>query len=221
MTTGQIMQAIRKERGYTQKQLAEKCGMATGTIQQYELNKREPRREQLQKIANALNVSVDYLITGKSTLDIWNEIMADINRETIGDNIRKYREEQGLTQKELADFIGLDVAIIKNYEDSKSLPTVENLKKISSFLAVNIKKIVEDLSIFPELEKDMVQNPFSYALDYNNFLKAGERIEKTQENMLLKDYRKLNGIGQAEARKRVNELTEIKKYIEIEDEFYE
>lgn len=56
MTTGQIMQAIRKERGYTQKQLAEKCGLATGTIQQYELNKREPRREQLQKIATVLDV---------------------------------------------------------------------------------------------------------------------------------------------------------------------
>lgn len=56
MTLGQIMQKIRKEKGYTQKQLAEKCGMATGTIQQYELSKREPRREQLQKIATALNV---------------------------------------------------------------------------------------------------------------------------------------------------------------------
>ena len=50
MTLGQIMQKIRKEKGYTQKQLAEKCGMATGTIQQYELNKREPRREQLPKM---------------------------------------------------------------------------------------------------------------------------------------------------------------------------
>lgn len=56
MTTGQIMQAIRKEKEYTQKQLAEKCGLATGTIQQYELNKREPRREQLPKIATALDV---------------------------------------------------------------------------------------------------------------------------------------------------------------------
>ena len=56
MTTGQIIQTFRKENGYTQKQLAEKCGMATGTIQQYELNKREPRQEQLRKIADALGV---------------------------------------------------------------------------------------------------------------------------------------------------------------------
>ena len=56
MTTGQIIQTFRKEKGYTQKQIAEKCGMATGTIQQYELNKREPRQEQLRKIADALGV---------------------------------------------------------------------------------------------------------------------------------------------------------------------
>lgn len=56
MTTGQIIQTFRKEKGYTQKQLAEKCGMATGTIQQYELNKQEPRQEQLRKIADALGV---------------------------------------------------------------------------------------------------------------------------------------------------------------------
>lgn len=62
MTIGQVIQIIRKEKGLTQKQLAEKCGMATGTIQQYELNKREPRQKQLQIIANALNVSIHELV---------------------------------------------------------------------------------------------------------------------------------------------------------------
>lgn len=56
MTIGETIQAIRKEKGYTQKQLAEKCGMATGTIQQYELGKREPKQEQLQKIADAMGI---------------------------------------------------------------------------------------------------------------------------------------------------------------------
>lgn len=58
MTIGEKIQKARKEKKYTQKQLAEKCGVATGTIQQYELGKRQPRIEQLEKIADALDVSV-------------------------------------------------------------------------------------------------------------------------------------------------------------------
>ena len=58
MTMGKKIKEARKKAGYTQKGLAEKCNLATGTIQQYELNKRQPRLEQLKKIANVLNVSI-------------------------------------------------------------------------------------------------------------------------------------------------------------------
>lgn len=52
----------RKEKGITQKQLAERCGLATGTIQQYESGKRKPKIENLYKIAVALMVSGEDLI---------------------------------------------------------------------------------------------------------------------------------------------------------------
>lgn len=217
MTTGQTIQKIRKEKGYTQKQLAEKCGMATGTIQQYELNKREPRQEQLRKIAEALDVSIDYLKTGKSSDELWEEIMHNVYKSSIGATIREEREKQGLTQKQLADYTGLTEACIKECEESTDLPPLETIKIIASFLAVNIKKIVGDLSIYPGLEEDMKQNPSSYVLSYSNFLKACERTAETQEKLFLEDYRKLNGLGQSEARKRVNELTEIKKYTEPDE----
>lgn len=78
MTTGELIQVKRKEKGYTQKQLAEKCGVATGTIQQYELNKREPRQEQLRKIAEALNISLNDLIPDsfEQTIQAGRELLA-------------------------------------------------------------------------------------------------------------------------------------------------
>lgn len=54
MPIGQRIQEARKKAGYTQKELAEKIGVVTGTIQQYELGKRQPRIEQIQAIAAAL-----------------------------------------------------------------------------------------------------------------------------------------------------------------------
>lgn len=72
------LQRFRKRCGLTQKQLAEKCGLAPGTIQQYELGKRKPKIEQLQKIANALNIPVEYLF---DPIDI--TFMSKTDRERI------------------------------------------------------------------------------------------------------------------------------------------
>ena len=58
MTTGERIKEARKYRKMTQKQLAEAAGVATGTIQQYELGKREPRYEILIRICKALNISI-------------------------------------------------------------------------------------------------------------------------------------------------------------------
>ena len=61
MSIGQLIKEARKAVGLTQRELAEKAGTATGTIQQYELGKRQPRLEQLQKIADVLGCSLAYL----------------------------------------------------------------------------------------------------------------------------------------------------------------
>ena len=70
MTIGKRISAARKQAGLTQSQLAEKCTVATITIQQYELDKRQPRLEQLSKIAVALGVTVSDLVDG----DYWSTL---------------------------------------------------------------------------------------------------------------------------------------------------
>ena len=62
MNVGQRIQSVRKAKGFTQKQLGEIVGLATGTIQQYELGKREPNFENLQKIAEALGIKLGELM---------------------------------------------------------------------------------------------------------------------------------------------------------------
>lgn len=64
MTIGENIKKYRRAAMLTQHELAEKCECAAGTIQQYELGKRQPRIEQLKKIALALSVQVSDLIGG-------------------------------------------------------------------------------------------------------------------------------------------------------------
>lgn len=49
----------------------------------------------------------------------------------------------------------------------------------------------------------------------NNILKIEDKLEKDQLEALIESYEKLNDKGKREARKRVEELTQISHYTEI------
>lgn len=54
--------AIRKSRGLTQIELADKCGWKKSTISDYERGEREPNITKLQVLAKALDCTVSDLI---------------------------------------------------------------------------------------------------------------------------------------------------------------
>lgn len=59
------LKECRKEKGYTQCQLAIYCDITEKAYQNYELTAREPKLEILVKIADVFDVSIDYL-TGRT-----------------------------------------------------------------------------------------------------------------------------------------------------------
>lgn len=61
MTTGGRIKAARKAAGMTQEELGKKLGVSGSSIAQYENNLRNPKIETLNRIASALDVSVDTL----------------------------------------------------------------------------------------------------------------------------------------------------------------
>lgn len=62
MSTSENIKRIRKEKGFTQKELGELCGMYESQIRKYELGKANPKKETLEKIAKALDVSIVELL---------------------------------------------------------------------------------------------------------------------------------------------------------------
>lgn len=55
------LKQCRKERGFTQREVAIYCDITEKTYQNYELMTREPKLEVLLKIADVFHVSLDYL----------------------------------------------------------------------------------------------------------------------------------------------------------------
>lgn len=72
MDLGKNIQKYRKEAGLTQKELAEILNIAVGTVQQYELGKRQPRLEMINRIAAALGIGVRRLYP-EFTMDEWRQ----------------------------------------------------------------------------------------------------------------------------------------------------
>ena len=114
MTIGTNIKYFRKERGLTQKQLADMLGVAPNTIAQYELGVSQPKLDQLQRIAESLHVSVvsffpdgwDYLSQGNMPDDSndLNEALNQANNERNEINI--LRNEIKSNQNQLADATG-------------------------------------------------------------------------------------------------------------------
>ena len=67
---GQRLKDLRIERKMTQKQLADRLGLATSTISSYESGDRYPTLDTLAALARIYHVSTDYLLGLESRRDI-------------------------------------------------------------------------------------------------------------------------------------------------------
>ena len=77
----EVLKNLRKEYGFTQKQLADKLGISLSAVSMYEGGKREPSFEILQKIADLLNVDMNYLLSGEKNLHLQNSPLGSQNPE--------------------------------------------------------------------------------------------------------------------------------------------
>lgn len=60
----------------------------------------------------------------------------------VSKNLKKIRKEKGMTQEELAQKINVTRQAISNWENDKSQPDIEALKKISDILQIEIEELI-------------------------------------------------------------------------------
>ena len=67
---GKKLKALRLEKNFTQKQIAERIGLATSAVSSYESGMRYPSYDVLVKLARIFHVSTDYLLGMTNTRNI-------------------------------------------------------------------------------------------------------------------------------------------------------
>ena len=65
-----------------------------------------------------------------------------MDQEKIGKFIKQIREEHNLTQKELADKLGVTFQAVSKWENGKNVPDIGILKQISEEFHINVDDIL-------------------------------------------------------------------------------
>lgn len=139
----------------------------------------------------------------------------------IAQSIKKCREEQGLTQKALADKMGVTPVLISQYENGKRNPKIETLRKIADALEMSVTDLVgqDNMRIVllsekaSSLEEELLLS--RVALEEAKHLQTSNfTFTKSEKHFtkLLKSFEQLNSTGQQKAVEQVELLAKIPEY---------
>lgn len=104
MEFSERLKDLRKQAGLTQVDVAEKLGISQPAYASWERGVKKPTQENLVKIAQILNVSVDYLV-GNSNEENTNKELEDIELLFRMNSRGLTDEEKAIFKKELIDFM--------------------------------------------------------------------------------------------------------------------
>lgn len=141
-TIGDRVKEARINGGYKHySTFASRYGITPSNMMCFEANKTIPNCKNLVTISLELNVSSDYLITGKgsSTLEHTKMSLAKFNGKMVGKRLKSCRLKKGYKSHSLfSKASGIPLSTVGDYERGKVLPSTHRLKTISDFFGVTI-----------------------------------------------------------------------------------
>lgn len=117
MTVGQRIAHARQARGWSQTELGRACDMAPTQVSRYEAGRAAPRRVTMAKIADALAVRFQWLVSGDGGMEEYSTETPDqwltfsISGE-IADRLKNYAMKSGLSLEDaLADILDFPLSV--------------------------------------------------------------------------------------------------------------
>lgn len=105
---------------------------------------------------------------------------------SIGVNIKTFREKSGLTQEEVADYCGINRTVLSYYENGSREVSLLHLEKIAEFLDV-------DMDVFLEENPSEIQPDLALAFRADE-LTPSDRDQITFFKRIVKNYLKMKAI---------------------------
>ena len=128
----------RENAGYSQKELAQIIGVAQNTFHGYESGKHDPKSELLYKIADACNVTVDFLLGRNCSDDTHNHKKFNSTDESTSDELSG-REQAHLKKYRLLDPYGKEA--VDGVLDVESRRCEEDRQKQAAIIQAQREKM--------------------------------------------------------------------------------
>lgn len=91
----------------------------------------------------------------------------------IGKKLRELREEKGLLQKDVANFLNISTSAYGYYEQGKRNPDIENLSKLADFFNVSTDYLLGKTNV-----KNTIKYDYEYQIKFETFSEIDEFITK-------------------------------------------
>ena len=128
----------------------------------------------------------------------------------VGEMIRKYRIEKGMTQKKLGELCGIADSNIRKYETGKQTPKINTLQRIADALEVSIYNLME-------FDEDYSISDKKRIIKYLRQLESGINHIEMSDFVMTGLMYQLNDKGQEKAIEQVELLTKIPEYLKDKD----
>jgi len=133
ITFADRLKDLRNAKGLTQKQVAETFSINVRNYRKYESGEVEPPVSGMSKLADYFEVSLDYLV-GRSD----NPGVAYLTRTKFAERLEALRIKKSITQKVIAEYLGIPERAYQLYEYDKREPNQDDLIKLADYFDVSV-----------------------------------------------------------------------------------
>lgn len=186
---GKRLLYLRNKLGLTQEELAKIFCMSRSTYAQYEVDRRKPDYDTLQKIADYFKVSTDFLLgrTEDSIIEEYN----------FPSRLKMIRELNGISLKQLAEILNISPTDVSRFETGQKYPSPSTLIILADSLNCSVDfllgRITDPRPYLHESQQDYNTLPAHRSDDPMEELpeEARKSLEEFKE-FILQKYRKGN-----------------------------
>lgn len=122
---------LRQSKGLTQAELAKKVGISEQAVSFYENDRRKPKIETWNTLADVFNVSVPYL--------------QGLPEPVRKNRLKELRNQRKLTLDDIEEKTGIKRGTYSNYENGKTEPKMETWQKLADYYGVSVPYIKGEL----------------------------------------------------------------------------
>ena len=122
-------------------------------------------------------------VTGTCQLSI---LLMNLIDETVGQNIRQFRERLGFTQASVADFLGISREQISYYETSARAVSTDHLQKLADLFGIDAYDLLDPDSFQRQINVALAFRADQFTAEDLTSIAAFKRIVKNYRKMKLR-----------------------------------